>query len=307
MAFTRKLVDLIVTLASNPQVAQPNTFADGTDRVRISGARCSVRIQNSGAPSSAQAQISVYGLRQSLMDQLATLGIRNNFIPKNSVTVLAGDDPRQLSTVFDGTIQNCFADYAGAPDVPLRMLAQAGLSDAVTPTAPTSFTGWTSVATIMSGFARQLGRGFENNGIDVQLYSPHYKGSVLAQIDACRREAKINALVVNGNVLAIWPLFGTRTSLTVVPIIAPPPEGTMIGYPEFTPQGIIVKDLFNPQVANGGKVQVKSSIRVPKTNTGTWGVYKLDLALDSQVPNGEWMSTLFCYAVDPSNPVVAPR
>lgn len=305
MAFTKKLLELAVQLAPNTQTNQPNQFAEtGSDTVTISGARMSVRIQNSGAPSNAGAQIAVYGLKQSLMDQLSTLGMQLNVVPKNTLTVTAGDEERGLTAVFSGTIVNAYADYNAMPDVPFRFICQSGLAQATAPATATSYNGSTDVATIMSGLARQMNLGFENNGVNANLSNPYLSGSLLTQMRTVAEHANINAEIVNGNVLAIWPKFGYRTSNTQMPLIAAPPEGTMIGYPSFTQQGIMVRDLFNPQVAFGGRVKVKSQVQ--KAN-GIWAVHKLDLALDSQVPRGEWLAMIYGYSPDAPNPVIPPQ
>ncbi len=55
---------------------------------------------------------------------------------------------------------------------------------------------------------------------------------------------------------------------------------------------MIVKSLFIPQVAFGSVIRVQS--RIPQANRA-WVVQKLDLALDSLVPKGQWMGTMHCY------------
>jgi hypothetical protein len=304
--FTQKKIELSIQLASNTQTNQPNTFSEsGTDSVTITDKRTSVRIQNSGAPSSSASQVMVYGLSGSLMNQLSTLGMVLNLVPKNTLTIKAGDDATGLTTVFSGTIANAYGDYSAAPDVPFILDCQSGLADATANVPATSFSGLTDVAQIMSGFARQMNVGFENNGVTTQLPAPYYRGSVQAQLRQCAEEAGINAEVVNGNVLAIWPRFGSR-NIASIPMIAAPPAGSMIGYPSFTQQGILVRNLFLPAIAFGGKVQVQTGVEALQKANGVWTVYKLDLALDSQVPKGQWSSTMYCYNSDSPNPVLPP-
>lgn len=304
--FTQKLIELSVQLASNTQTNQPNTFSEsGTDSVAISDKRTSVRIQNSGAPSSSAAQVMVYGLSGSLMNQLSTLGMVLNLVPKNQLTIKAGDTETGLTTVFSGTIANAYGDYSAAPDVPFILDCQSGLADATANVPATSFPGLTDVAQIMSGFARQMNLGFENNGVTTKLPAPYYRGSVQAQLRQCAEDAGINAERVNGNVLAIWPRFGSRNT-SRIPLIAAPPSGAMIGYPSFTQQGILVRNLFLPDIAFGGKVKVQTSVEALQKANGTWTVYKLDLALDSQIPKGQWSSTMYCYNSDSPNPILPP-
>lgn len=105
--------------------------------------------------------------------------------------------------------------------------------------------------------------------------------------------------------LAIWPRFGSRNTQNI-PLIAPPPDGGMIGYPSFTQQGILVRNVFNPNIAFGGKVQVKTNEQAAQRAKGVWTVYKLDLALESQVPKGKWEMAAYCYNSNSPNPVIPP-
>jgi hypothetical protein len=305
--FSRKQIEVSIELAADTQTNQPNTFAGtGADTTTIRDKRMSVRIQNSGAPSNSSAQVSIYGMTESVMNQLSTLGMVLNLVPKNVLTVKAGDDQVGLTTVFRGTIVSAYADMAAAPDVPFILDCQSGLAEATSNVPPTSYKGSVPVSTIMSGFARQMNVGFENNGVDTVLINPYYRGSLDQQRQQCARDAGINAEVVNGNVLAIWPRFGSRTSLSKIPLIAAPPDGAMIGRPSFTQQGILVRNLFNPEIAFGGKVEIRTRERALSKANGQWTVYKLDLALDAQVPKGQWASTLYCYNQGSPNPVILP-
>jgi hypothetical protein len=256
------------------------------------------------------------------MYQLATLGIAYNIVAKNTVLVRAGDTITGLASVFSGTIFSAYGDFEAQPDVPFIIGAKAGLASLVAPVPASSFPGSTDVATIMSGFARQLGMGFENNGVNVQLPSPYFSGTLQDQIRKCAEHARIDTSLdtAQGNgTLAIWPKGGSRTSIVNAPIISP--STGMIGYPAITQQGIIVKTLFSPLITRGGRVQVQSELlsgtltAVAKNNStfqppamaqngnSIWTVYKLDHALDSLVRNGQWMSTVYCYNANYPNPI----
>lgn len=304
--FSRKLIEIAIELASNTQTNQPNTFSGtGSDTVTIKDKRISVRIQNSGAPSNSTAMVMIYGLNDSVINQLSTLGMVLNLVPKNILSIKAGDDVVGLTSVFRGTIVQAYLDASAAPDVPFILECQSGLAEATSNVQPTSYRGSVPVSTIMSGFARQMNVGFENNGVDGTITNPYYRGSIDAQRKQCAEDAGINAEIVNGNVLAIWPRFGSRNT-SKIPLIAPPPSGAMVGYPSFTQQGILVHNVFNPEVAFGAKVQVKTSEKALQKANGTWTIYKLDLALDTQVPKGQWKASLYCYNQDSPNPVIIP-
>ncbi len=294
-SFVQRLLEVTVSLAADQKTNQPIKFA-GTqsDTVTLSGNRASVRIENSGAPAGSRASVRIWGLTESLMNQLSTLGIVFNSIQRNTVSVSAGDADNGLTPIFAGTINYAFPNYNEAPRVPFCFECQTGLINAVLPVAASSFPQSTDVATIMSGFARQMNVGFENNGVTVQLPPSYFPGNLLTQMRTVAEHAHINAELVDGNSkLAIWPIGGSRTSLSGqnVPLISK--ETGMIGYPTFAPNGyMIVRSVFNPQIAFGGTVRVQS--RIPQANR-SWVVQKLDLALDTMVPKGQWASTCHCY------------
>lgn len=293
MSFVKRILQVTVKLATDPGTNQPATFTgigDGGDTATFENKRTTARIQNSGAPGGSMASISVYGLTLSVMDQLSTLGMVFSMIPRNTLTVQAGDSESGLSTVFAGTIIQGYADFNASPDVPFNFECQSGLAEAVIPVPATSYKGSTDVGTIMSSLAKQMNLGFENNGVSQQVANPYYPGSALQQMRRAAEDANINAEIVNGVTLAIWPKGGSRGGAAV--LVAPPPAGGMILYPSYTQQGIMLKTVFNPQIGFGGLVNVRSLLK--KAN-GTWAVYKIDHALDSQVPRGKWESTIYAY------------
>jgi hypothetical protein len=294
LSFTQKQIEVTIQLVANPVTNQPVTFDGNSNTTTLSGSRTSVRINNSGMPNGGIAEVSVYGLTLALMNQLSTLGMVFNIVPKNKITITAGDAVTGLATVFTGVIVHAYGDFNKMPDVPFVIIANSGIADSVAPAVASSFTGPTDVATIMAGFARQMNLGFENNGVNVKLSNPYFPGNIQQQADACARAAGIKwdrVIGPGGPVLAIWPRGGNRNTPTI-PIISPSP-GTMIGYPSYTQQGIKIDNLFDPNISRGQLVQVQGS-QLTKAN-GMWAIYKLDHALDSQVPRGHWMSSLYCY------------
>ena len=293
-SFKQRLLETTVTLAPDQKTSQPIKFAGtDSDTATFSGFRCSVRVENSGAPAGSRASVRVWGMAESTMNQLSTLGMIFNSIQKNAISVSAGDADGDFAPVFAGTVNFAYPNYNSAPDVPFCFECQTGLINAVVPVAASSFPQSTDVATMMAGFARQMGVGFENNGVTVQMPPSYFPGNLLSQMRRAARHANINAELVDGNTkLAIWPMGGSRTSLQgAVPLVSA--TSGMIGYPTFAPNGyMIVRNLFNPQIAFGGTIRVES--RIPAANR-TWVVQKMDLALDSLIPKGKWESTLFCY------------
>ncbi len=301
-SFARRLVEISIKLANDTKTNQPVKFSQtGGDTASISDKRISVRIQNSGAPAGSTASLDVFGLDESLMNQLSTLGMVFNMVPKNTITIQAGDEQNGLSTVFVGTIMSGYADYNQAPNVPFHIEANSILADAVAPANASSFTGSTSVADIMGGFAKLMGLTFENNGVDTRLSNPYFAGNIRTQMRSCAEHANINAEIVDGNKLAIWPKGGSRTGGDI-PLISP---GTgMILYPAFTQQGIMIRTLFDPKISFGGLIKVQSRVKAVN-DVGQWAVNQLNLALDCQVPKGKWEAIIAAY--NPKFPKPLPR
>lgn len=291
-SFTKRRITLSIRLANDTKTNQPVKFSEsGTDTVTVEDARMSVRIQNSGAPAGSMATVDVYGLSESLMNQLSTLGMVFNMVPKNTLTVQAGDDQNGMSTVFVGTIMIGYADYNQAPDVPFHIEANSILADAVAPAVVSSFTGQAAVADIMAGFARLMGLTFENNGVDTKLSNPYFSGNIRTQMRACADHANINAEVINGSILAIWPKGGNRSGGSV-PVVSA--QTGMILYPAYTQQGIMIRTLFDPKITFGGLIQVESRVKAVN-DVGRWAVNMLNLALDADVPKGKWEAVIAAY------------
>lgn len=317
MTFVRRKISLAVQLGTATKTNQPNTFVEtGTDTVSIENARISVQIQNSGAPVDCYAQVKAFGLAPSLMNQLSTLGLVYNIVPQNKITITAGDAGGSMSTVFSGTIFSAYGDYSAQPNIPFQFDCLSLAYDAVAPRPVSSYTGTTSVVTIMQGLARQMNLGFENNGVDVQLSSPYYSGSPRQQADQCARDAGIKWAVINGNMLAIWPN-GKYRSTPNVPTISP--ATGLISSPAFTQQGVIIRTLFNPNISFGGLIRLESAVlqgvidaqtqknqQFKAPQNSQWAVNKLDHILEAETPGGQWMSIVHAYNPNYPKPIPQP-
>jgi len=322
-SFSQKLIQVSIQLAASPQTNQPPQFVQGGvkvgNAVTLPFLRTSVRVQNSGAPVDCRAQVKVWGMAPSLMNQLSTLGLVFNLVPKNTLTISAGTDGN-LSTVFTGTIWAAYGDYNAQPKVPFVFECLSGAADAAISVPPTSFPSSFDVATAMAGFARQMNVGFLNSGgVNVKLPPSYFKGSAKVQADACARAANIVYGFPNAGTMEIWPLGGSRNNASV-PTISK--ANGMIDYPAFTQQGIIVKTLFDPLITFGGLVKVESSVlsaiaAAQPTQAGLggaststfptqWAINKLDLALDSQVPKGQWASIAYGYNPGKAKTILPP-
>lgn len=318
MAFSQKLVRLTIQLAANSQTNQPKKFA-GSDssKATLENHRTSVRVFNQGAIAGSTAQVRVWGLAPNLMVELATLGLAFNVIPRNLITIEAGD-AGGMATVFTGTIVQCYADFRAQPDVPTVFECVAAGFEATQGAPMTSYTGATDVREVIKAIAGQLSYGFEDN-LDgpVMLSAPAYQGSLVEQARQAAADAHVQVGLVNGSsglVLAVWPWEGQRKNRQTPTIGFP---GEMISYPTFTPAGIQVETLFDPAIEFGGKIKVNSTLltqilgaqkaNIPEFNVppdSEWSINKIDLALDALLPNGQWSSTVSAWNPNQSRPVI---
>jgi hypothetical protein len=317
MSFVQRLINLTFTLANG-------AFQEsGTDTVTISGLRTSVKITKAGFPQIGQAQITIYGLTLSLMNQLSTFGVLIQLVKRNSVTVYAGDAINGMSIAFIGDVMMAWGDFSSSPEVPFHIEAQTAMALSVLPKAPASYNGSADVVTILSGLAQASSMNFENNGVSgVKISFPYYWGSPRDQIESIRKAVKNQVTIEivdnavssapssNTYTLAIWPKKGSRGG--AVPLISP--TSGLIGYPSYTQLGIVAKTIYNPSVIYGGKVQIQSTINqganVQQQSeaspvNGTWTVFGLDHDLESMVPNGRWDSSMQLW--NPKYPLPVPQ
>lgn len=291
MTLRRRRIDVTfqlgpTTSASDPTVTTNPTFAEGGNTVTLQNHRASATIKQAGAASMAEAQVRIYGMTPSLMNQLSTLGRVRLAQARNTISVSAGNDEDGMAVVFQGTITTAWADFKSAPEVPFHVLAQSGMAAALTIVPAASFTGAADVATLMSGFATQMGFAFENNGVTARLASPYFPGALLRQAQSCAQAAGID-MVIENNVLAIMPRGVARGGQ--IPLLSP--STGMVGYPSFTGNGIGVQCEYNPNVTFHGLIQVESDL--PPAN-GRWRIINLLHDISAETPGGPWFSFMEC-------------
>lgn len=284
MSFARRLIDITIQLASG-------TFTEsGTDTVTLSGLRVSTRITKAGGASMGMSQISIYGMTLSMMNQLSTLGMKLQIIPKNTIIVKAGDSSSSMAIVFYGSIASAYADFQAAPQNVFQIQAFVLAPQASIPAVATSFNGPADVPTMMEGFAKAMGLTFENSGVTSQLSYPYYSGSIRNQALQCVQDAQIAWNGGDNGVLAIWPKNGVRGGSNT-PVVSA--ETGMVGYPTYSDYGLLIKSLFNPSIVYGAMIKIITIIKIDIVEE--WAVYSLDYELDSQVPNGSWFMTIGAY------------
>jgi hypothetical protein len=260
-----------------------------------SGLRSSCHIFVHTKASLARAEIRIWGMPQTDMNSISTLGMRGNETLQNHITIMAGDTDTGMTKIFQGDIIQALADYQSMPDVPMNIQTKEGNFFVSQNANPVSYPGNTSVTSIMQNYANQMGYNFEGNNVNVQLHSPYFWGSLLAQARHCADSANCNLALDNGT-MAIWPYGGSRQTTGSTGTTISPGTG-MIGYPSAgINNGVKVRTLFNPGLKVGTPLTIQGS-SVSQAN-GTFIIFTVEHDLESWKPGGQWFTTVDTYAKD---------
>lgn len=301
MSIVRRALGVKISLAQEKSGVpdQRMTFVQGGNTVTLpNDLRMSASILHAGGLSDGTMNLTIYGMSDSLMKQLSTLGMQINLVPKNPITLTAGDG-NVMATAFEGYITEAFADYNAQPEVAFYIQAHTLAAFATAPAAPSSYKGPADVATIMSGYATKMGLRFENSGVQTKLPNCYFPGSLRAQAQAVVKQAGISWNAAEGGLLAIWPKNGVRNGKVLV--VAPPPKGNMQGYPTYTAYGIMLRNLYDPNFGLGQQISVESSV----LTTGQWGIWQLSHQLESEVAGGKWETMVQAYNPKFPKPVLS--
>ena len=251
------------------------------------GLWANVHIVKNGVPSMNRAEISIYGMQLSVMNQLSRIGLLPTAVRNNIVTVMAGEAGGNMALAFSGGIKECWPDFSSPTEAVLRVSAFTGLLAQMKPVAPLSFSGPTDVATVMGQLAQQMGFTLQNNGVSVQVRDPYLPGTARAQALALADAAGIYVVFDDDNgIMAILPKTGSRSG--TAPTISPTED--MSGYPTYVGPGQIgLRCEYNNQLRFLGNVIVQNS-QVTGAN-GAWRVTGLEHDLSTR-PDGPWFSTV---------------
>ena len=282
MSFTRKHLQVDFDLVTGN--FQSSTGGTG-NTYSAKGLRITADIVKAGGISDGGANVVIYGLPLSVMNQLSTYGNILTTTGRNRITVSAWEDGASPTVVYKGTIQAASIDGQAQPDVGLHVEAFASSYENAKPVQPTSQPGSQDVSTLMQTVAQKAGLQFENNGVNLRVQNPYLPGTDIQKMHALAEMAGIERIVDCG-ILSIWPSNGHRQGGGSVTANASfSPENGLVSYPQFNSQGVIFRTLWNPGILFGSKVRVQSSVQPA---CGDWIIYKLTYALGSETPNGAW-------------------
>lgn len=274
--FTKKLIDVQFDLANGQ-------FEGGGNTKTVSGLRVSCHIVNVGG-GNGQAEISIYGLPLSLMNQLSTVGTQYLKMYKNGISIRAGSVEEGMSVVWTGAIGTAFVDAQSMPEVAFRVLSTPGAFQAINPVKPLSVKGTADVSGLLGNLAKQMGFQYEDAGVTAKLANPYYAGTAWTQMVELARDAGVDIVIDRGTVVAVPPA-KTRSG-DAFQIIG---GQNMRGYPMFQQAYVVVTALFDPALKPYGEIEIKSALTPAN---GKWKANRLEYDLESQVPHGNWFMTV---------------
>ena len=248
------------------------------------GLRTIVRIQNAGAPYAGVAQVVLYGLSLSHINDLSTKAFLYRPQMNFTMTIEAGDPVNGMGQVFKGTIQQAWGDFTNMPDVAFHISAFGSTAPAqVGPAEPTSASGGVDVVPLIRTLCKQGGLGFRNYGVSKKLHNVYHWGSPWKQIYELAVASNINVYVEN-QTCKIWPKSSPISGNFLVKAGL-----NMRDYPSFTMNGVFVKIEYSRPIEFGSSITVESDLR---DANGVWELIRLDYDLAAELPGGNW----FVYA-----------
>jgi len=228
-----------------------------------------------------QLNLMIFGMPLDLIDQLTVIGPIMPQRRNNIVTVYAGDENSQLSVIYKGKIYSAYGDFDAAPENVFHLQALSVAFEAVKPAENIEKQGPFPINDVLKVIAGNMKLKLEDNiPAPIFLKDKYYYGDPVTQLKELCRDANIN-WTIERDILAVWP----KDSARKVPPIDIGPGLGMVGYPKYSGSGVIIKCLFNPDIIQGGKINVISSL---ETAQGVWNNTVISHHLESEVPGGGW-------------------
>jgi hypothetical protein len=282
MTFNRKQLKIVLTLGTG-------AFGSSNNNVlTLQGFRCMVEIEHAGGMQNSFLRAKIFGMTQSDMNIATTLQWSPTFNIKNNIDVYTIDGGT-TTLVFSGNFVQAWGEYIGMPNVYFYVEALAGYAAQQTPIPPSSLpSGSTAEETIKT---LGVNNGFKNVEINIDkdkfhpMSETYTHGTILEQMrqigDAYGLDVRID-----GDIVIVTEKNQPRINQPN-PLISK--ETGMIGYPTFDGIGVIVRSYFNPDILFGATINIQSDVTPAN---GTWMVISLNHYLDSEFPNGRWLSII---------------
>lgn len=272
MAFTRKQIEFDIQLEDGGSMS-------------IRDFACDVSVEKVGLPDKNKAKCTIYGLSMQTIEQLTSLCFLPLTYKKNRIVIRAGDEGN-LSQLYIGDITVSHGVGQGAPDFALEIEAQTGFVAAMTAQDPETVDGKTQTGGIVDKIMTPFGFTRESQGgEDVQIQNAVLQGDPLHKAWQAASQSG-RELVVDDDKMLLLPETGVRQGAAVELSV----ETGLVGYPNFTSEGITCRSFFNPNIQYGGELHLTSAL--PKAS-GTWRITKVTHNLSAyKAGGGPWFTEI---------------
>jgi hypothetical protein len=277
----RKVIRVTIRLEGKDDVF---TSEGQANQLQSTGLRILCRITNGNGAISPFANIQIYGLAMDKMAKLMRIHWNTLQAVLNTVTIEAGDEGDELSTVYKGNITFAKIDMNGAPNPYLNIESQSAIVDGLRAVEPVSFVGGDIDGAEMIRIIAEnyMGYRFENNGASLIIAGGGvYEKTYMQMIQKIAQEANFD-LYIEQDLIAICPKGGARQIR--IPTISP--KNGLVGYPTPDVRGVSFRCFYNPNIQFGGIVKIQDSI-LEKCN-GDWRIYGVTTVLEANQPQGAW-------------------
>lgn len=223
--------------------------------------------------TSASCQCRIFNLTRELRQQIITLSsmLRQPRTPV-FMNIKAGRQSSGLSLLFTGQV--LLADVLQPPDIGIVLngLANNFITGQI---ENVQYGANAPVSSIAQGVATSGGWQLNNQCTNKNISNFNYTGTPLDGVAELNQMGGIQACVDNGTLITV----DADKALPGDPYILNLGTG-MIGIPQVTDQGVIVKVMFNNQIQLGGSVTVQSLIN-PAAN-GTYKIIQVNYEIASR-------------------------
>lgn len=275
--YSEKTIRTTVTLGAG-------SFAGGGNTKIIEGLATDVSIIKPGLPEKNSASVNISNILLADMEQMTFLAFQPLQSNKNLLKIEAGEKGKTLSVIFAGEITSAYADFNSAPSPRFKIEAISGGYAAKMGTAPVSVNGSAKAADLIEQFAGQIGYSFRNEGVTASVRDAVFNGSPIEKARAVAEEVGAE-LLIDDNSMVLLPYSAPREGSAVLIN----PQTGLIGYPSFSGDGINFRCFYNPDLRQGGAVQVESI--VPRAS-GTWKITRLEHRLAAYGASDAWYSAV---------------
>ena len=286
-SFTLKTIRTTIMLGEG-------AFSSGGNTKIIEGLATNVTVTKPGLPEKNSASVSIANLKLDDMEQMTFLAFQPLQSLKNLITIEAGEQGQStLDVVFKGEITSAFADFSSAPDVWFQIEAISGGYAAQMGSNPMSVNGEALASDLIQQIANEIGYSFKNEGVSYSVRNATFNGSPIEKAKAIADEVGAE-LLIDDNTLILMEYERPRGDSVALSV-----NNGLVGYPSFTADGISCSCFYDPNLKQGGVIEIESI--VPRAS-GKWKITKLTHTLSAYTTGGgTWKSDIEAAYIGGSN------